>query len=1004
MARHVARRDAATHRHGARWRTSRATGNARRRPSRRRQVERSRTHGGSASGVGCRRAPRRRSGRCGTPCPAGDPEDLEDRSWVQTSAQRAVLARTRLRPADEHAQAGGVQERRPPQVDHQWCAPAATSACPAGRAARARCRRRSRRRPATTVTAPCSVLRDGQVHEVRSLVPSRAAAQQPLRGTTRSPAYPPTAIRACRLSADRRCRRVGPGFDPAAAARAPAPSGPPRASGCVHVHEVPAPARRRTADVAAWVNPPVYAAFARRGLPALWRTSARRPTSRTAGEHVVLATGTASGKCLGYLLPALTAVVDGAGAPPGAGRRRSTSPRPRRWPPTSSPGWQSLARARPAGGDLRRRHPPGRAALDPRPRAVRPHQPRPACTTRCCRGTSAGRRSCGRCATSSSTSATSTAASSGRTWRRCCAGCGGCAARYGASPTFVLASATVADPGGHAARPHRAAGRARSPEDGSPRESMTFGAVGAAACSPAAVSTMRPHRRSAVAETADLLADLVVDGVQTVAFARSRRGVEVVAASARRSLAEVDRRRWCEPGGGLPRAATCPRTGACWSPRCGRAGCVGLAATNALELGIDVSGLDAVLLAGWPGTLASLWQQAGRAGRAGARSLAVMVAADDPLDTYLVHHPEAVFGRPVEAAVLDPQNPYVLGAAPGRRGRRAAADRGRRRAVRPDHAGRWSTRSSRAGCCAAVRRGWYWTHARPGDRPRVDLRGVRRARCASSRPHRPGARHRRRAAAPTQRPPGARLRAPGRDLRRRPSWTSSDARRAGARRRPRWSTHARSVTDVRHRAPVRAPSGGAGSSCRFGDVEVRSPGDVASCAGCPRGEVLGEHPLDLPARTPAHQGGVVDDPDGPARGRRASTRRDIPGAAARRRARGDRDAAAGGDLRPLGHRRRLDRAAPGHRPADDPRLRRPSRRRRLRRARVRGARGPGSARRGTRSRPASARPAARRACSRPSAATATSRWTSGEHMPCCRWCWPSRRADRLRQTPAGHDD
>src|SRR5690606_17439579 len=85
-----------------------------------------------------------------------------------------------------------------------------------------------------------------------------------------------------------------------------------------------------------------------------------------------------------------------------------------------------------------------------------------------------------------------------------------------------------------------------------------------------------------------------------------------------------------------------------------------LATTNALELGVDVSGLDAVVMTGWPGTRVSMWQQAGRSGRAGRDGLAVLVASEDPLDAYLVHHPDAVFGQAVEVTTFDPANPYVL--------------------------------------------------------------------------------------------------------------------------------------------------------------------------------------------------------------------------------------------------------------------------------------------------------------------------------------------------------
>ena len=151
-----------------------------------------------------------------------------------------------------------------------------------------------------------------------------------------------------------------------------------------------------------------------------------------------------------------------------------------------------------------------------------------------------------------------------------------------------------------------------------------------------------PLRRTATAEVASLLADLVIQNARTIAFVRSRRGAEVVSLLARHALAEIDpalvSRVAAYRAGFLAGGTTSARA----TPHSGDFR--GVAATNALELGIDVTGLDAVMLAGWPGTRSSLWQQAGRAGRAGQGALAVLVARDDPLDTYLVHHPEAIFG------------------------------------------------------------------------------------------------------------------------------------------------------------------------------------------------------------------------------------------------------------------------------------------------------------------------------------------------------------------------
>ncbi|OEU95493.1 DEAD/DEAH box helicase [Streptomyces oceani] len=432
---------------------------------------------------------------------------------------------------------------------------------------------------------------------------------------------------------------------------------PDRAARITHTEYVPA----RSGRHAAWpepIRPEVIAAFQAAGIQQPWAHQSQVADQALRGVSTVVATGTASGKSLAYLAPVLSTLVDGAEAPNGRGTcalyltpTKALAADQRRSVSTLAAPLGDAVRAAAFDGDTPTEERDwirlfGNYVLtnpDMLHRGLLPAHSRWSSFLRALRYVVVDE-----CHTYRGIFGSHVAQVLRRLRRLC--------AHYGSEPVFLLASATAADPASSASRLTGVPVTAVT-DDASPRGELVF-ALWEPPLTEMEGEHGAPVRRTATAETAELLADLAVQGTRTVAFVRSRRGAELVSVIAQERLTQIDRtlpaRIAAYRGGYLPEE----RRGLERALHSGEL--LGLAATNALELGIDISGLDAVLITGYPGTRASLWQQAGRAGRTGQGALAVLIARDDPLDTYLVHHPESVFRHPVESTVLDPDNPYVL--------------------------------------------------------------------------------------------------------------------------------------------------------------------------------------------------------------------------------------------------------------------------------------------------------------------------------------------------------
>jgi DEAD/DEAH box helicase domain-containing protein len=224
-------------------------------------------------------------------------------------------------------------------------------------------------------------------------------------------------------------------------------------------------------------------------------------------------------------------------------------------------------------------------------------------------------------------------------------------ALYGSSPQFILCTATVANPGEHAL------GLTGLPcevvdNDGSPRGWKDF-----VFWNPPFRDEKKTYRKSAHWESTNLFTALIMQGTRTLTFTRTRRLTELIYIYTRDRLREESYQlsQLVMPyrGGYMPEDRRKIEQGLFGGEL------LGVVATNALELGIDSGGLEATILDGYPGSISSTWQQAGRSGRDQGESLSFLVAWDNPLDQYFMRHPKDFFARGFEFVLVNPANPYI---------------------------------------------------------------------------------------------------------------------------------------------------------------------------------------------------------------------------------------------------------------------------------------------------------------------------------------------------------